>query len=160
MSDELLSQIDKVATHSYRQADGTAIAYLTEQEASCLRIRKGTLTAEERAVMEGHASMTGEILSQVYFTDTYKNALRYASEHHEMLDGSGYPNCLRGEEISTETCILTVVDIFDALTCTDRPYKKPMSNERALAILIQMADEGKLDRSIVNALGQAIKVPS
>ena len=106
--------------------------------------------------MEGHAVMTGEILAQVYFTDTYKNALQYASEHHEFLDGSGYPNGLRGDMLSTETRILTVVDIYDALTCTDRPYKKPMPKERAFAILNQMADEGKLDRTIVSALEQAI----
>ena len=156
LSDEMIGQIDTVAKHCYHQADGTVIAYLSEQEANCLRIRKGTLTAEERSIMEGHAVMTGEILAQVYFTDTYKNALQYASEHHEFLDGSGYPNGLRGDVLSTETRILTVVDIYDALTCTDRPYKKPMPKERAFAILNQMADEGKLDRTIVSALEQAI----
>ncbi len=156
LSDELLDRVDKVAKHGYHAVDGTVIAYLTEQEVSCLRIRKGTLTAEERSIMEGHAVMTREILAQVYFTDTYKNALHYASEHHELLDGSGYPNGLRGDALSMETRILTVVDIFDALTCTDRPYKKPLSNERALAILNRMADEGKLDKTVVTALEQAI----
>ena len=156
LSDELLVRINEVAMHTYRQADGTVIEYLTEQEANCLRIRKGTLTAEERSIMEGHAVMTKDILAQVYFTDTYKNVPRYASEHHEMLDGSGYPNGLCGDALSMETRILTVVDIFDALTCTDRPYKKPMSNERAFAILNQMVNEGKLDGTVVNALEQAI----
>ena len=61
-----------------------------------------------------------------------------------------------GDALSMETRILTVVDIFDALTCTDRPYKKPMSNERAFAILNQMVNEGKLDGTVVNALEQAI----
>ena len=105
--------------------------------------------------MEGHAVMTKEILSQIHFTDTYKNALRYASEHHELLDGSGYPNGLSGDALSMETRILTVVDIYDALTCTDRPYKKPMPHARAIAILAQMANEGKLDARVVNALDQA-----
>ena len=159
LSDELLSQIDETATHGYRQADGSVISYLTEQQADCLRVRKGTLTAAERSVMEGHAVMTKEILAQVYFTDTYKNALRYASEHHELLDGSGYPYGLSGDALSMETRILTAVDIFDALTCTDRPYKKPMSNERAIAILRQMADEGKLDGTVVDALDKAVKTP-
>ncbi|MBR5880274.1 MAG: GAF domain-containing protein [Clostridia bacterium] len=159
LSDELLNQINTIAKHSYHQDDGTVIAYLTEHELSCLRIRKGTLTSEERSIMEGHSVMTEEILAQVYFSDTYKNVPRYASQHHEFLDGSGYPNGLRGDELSMETRILTVVDIFDALTCSDRPYKKPMSNERAFAILNQMADEGKLDRTVINALEEAILQP-
>lgn len=159
LSDELLNQINTIAKHSYHQDDGTVIAYLTEHELSCLRVRKGTLTAEERSIMEGHSVMTEEILAQVYFSDTYKNVPRYASQHHEFLDGSGYPNGLRGDELSMETRILTAVDIFDALTCRDRPYKKPMSNERAFAILNQMADEGKLDRTVINALEEAILQP-
>ena len=88
----------------------------------------------------------------MYFTDTYKNALLYASEHHEFLDGSGYPNHLQGEALSTETRILTAVDIFDALTCTDRPYKKPMPRDKAIAILQSMVQEGKLDCTVVSAL--------
>ena len=159
LSDELLVKVKEVAKHAYRQADGAILPYLTEQEAHCLQIRKGTLTAHERMIMEGHAVMTKEILSQVHFTDTYKNALRYASEHHELLDGSGYPNGLRGDALSTETRILTVVDIYDALTCTDRPYKKPMPHARAIAILTQMADEGKLDARVVSALDQACQAP-
>jgi HD-GYP domain-containing protein (c-di-GMP phosphodiesterase class II) len=159
LSDELLAKVKEVAKHAYRQADGAILPYLTEQEANCLQIRKGTLTAQERTIMEGHAVMTKEILSQVHFTDTYKNALRYASEHHELLDGSGYPNGLRGDALSMETRILTVVDIYDALTCTDRPYKKPMPHARAIAILEQMADEGKLDARVVSALDQACQAP-
>ena len=102
--------------------------------------------------MEGHATMTKDILAQVYFTDTYKNALLYASEHHEYLDGSGYPNHLQGEALSTETRILTAVDIYDALTCTDRPYKKPMPRAKAISILQSMVQEGKLDATVVSAL--------
>ncbi len=152
LSDAMLARIDEMASHCYYGKDGTVLPYLTVEELECLRIRKGTLTADERMVMESHASMTREILEKVHFTDTYKNALRFASEHHEFLDGSGYPNRLRGDEISTETRILTAVDIFDALTCTDRPYKKPMPRERAIAILKEMAAEGKLDAAIVNEI--------
>jgi HD-GYP domain-containing protein (c-di-GMP phosphodiesterase class II) len=141
-----------MATHSYHGKDGTAIRYLTDEELGCLRIRKGTLTAEEREIMESHASMTREILDQVYLTDSYKSALRFAGEHHEFLDGSGYPHHLTGDALSTETRILTAVDIFDALTCKDRPYKKPMPRDRAIAILEQMVSEGKLDAGIVSAL--------
>jgi HD-GYP domain-containing protein (c-di-GMP phosphodiesterase class II) len=152
LSDDMLASVNALADHCYRGADGSAIPYVTEQELTCLRVRKGTLTAEERAIMEGHATMTKDILAQVYFTDTYKNALLYASEHHEYLDGSGYPNHLQGEALSTETRILTAVDIYDALTCTDRPYKKPMPREKAISILQSMVQEGKLDATVVSAL--------
>ena len=155
LSDDILAAVNRLADHCYCGSDGNVIPYMTEKELTCLRVRKGTLTAQERMIMEGHAVMTKEILSQVHFTDTYKNALRYASEHHELLDGSGYPNGLSGDALSMETRILTVVDIYDALTCTDRPYKKPMPHARAIAILAQMADEGKLDARVVSALDQA-----
>jgi HD-GYP domain-containing protein (c-di-GMP phosphodiesterase class II) len=160
LSDDMLASVNALADHCYCGSDGSTVPYLTEQELTCLRVRKGTLTAEERTIMEGHAVMTKEILSQVHFTDTYKNALRYASEHHELLDGSGYPNGLRTDALSMETRILTVVDIYDALTCTDRPYKKPMPHARAIDILTQMADEGKLDARVVSALDQACQAPN
>lgn len=152
LSDELLAEIEDVAAHYYCDKNGVRIPYLTEEELVCLRIRKGTLTADERGVMENHVRMTSEILKQVYLTDSYKDALRFAGEHHEFLDGSGYPNHLQGEELSCESRILTVVDIFDALTCTDRPYKKPIQQERAISILKEMVTEGKLDGTIVSAL--------
>jgi HD-GYP domain-containing protein (c-di-GMP phosphodiesterase class II) len=160
LSDDILAAVNRLADHCYYGSDGNVIPYMTEKELTCLRVRKGTLTAQERMIMEGHAVMTKEILSQVHFTDTYKNALRYASEHHELLDGSGYPNGLSGDALSMETRILTVVDIYDALTCTDRPYKKPMPHARAIAILEQMADEGKLDARVVSALDQACQAPN
>jgi HD-GYP domain-containing protein (c-di-GMP phosphodiesterase class II) len=160
LSDDILEAVNRMADHRYCGSDGNIIPYITELELTCLRVRKGTLTARERMIMESHAVMTKEILSQVHFTDTYKNALLYASEHHELLDGSGYPNGLSGDALSMETRILTVVDIYDALTCTDRPYKKPMPHARAIAILTQMADEGKLDARVVSALDQACQAPN
>jgi len=157
LSDDMLSRIDEMANHCYRGKDGTVIPYLTNDELSRLRIRKGTLTKDERAIMESHVSMTSEILKQVYLTDSYKDALRFAGEHHEFLDGSGYPNHLQSGSLSTETRILTAVDIFDALTCTDRPYKKPMPRDRAINILKEMVAEGKLDGTVVSALDDVTK---
>jgi putative two-component system response regulator len=71
--------------------------------------------------------------------------------HHEKLDGSGYPEGLQGDEISTVARIMAVVDIYDALV-TDRPYRKGMTKEKTLSILMQEADEGKLDKSIIEQL--------
>ena len=157
LTDDLLEGITALADHRYVGRDGTVIPYLTQDEQSCLSIRKGTLTAEERKVMESHAEMTESILEQVYFIDSYEKVLKFASEHHEFLNGSGYPRGLSGDALSMETRILTVVDIFDALTCADRPYKKPMPKARAIAILREMVKEGKLDGTVVDALDDAVQ---
>ena len=122
-----------------------------------MRVRKGTLSAQEREVMESHARMTKVILDQVHFSEKYAAAPVFAAAHHEMLDGSGYPDHLTGKEIALETRILSAVDIYDALTCTDRPYKKPMPRERALQILREMVNEGKLDATVVKALTDALE---
>ncbi len=81
----------------------------------------------------------------------------WASSHHEFLDGSGYPKHLTREELALETRILTIADIYDALTATDRPYKKPVQQEKALNILRDMAKEGKLDQQLVEWLAEALK---
>ena len=75
--------------------------------------------------------------------------LEWASAHHELIDGSGYPDGLKESDIPFEVRVLTVLDIFDALTARDRPYKPPMPVEGALLVLWEMADEGKLDMDIV-----------
>ena len=78
-------------------------------------------------------------------------ALDMIQHHHEKLDGSGYPEGLKGDEISTVARIMAVVDIYDALV-TDRPYRKGMTKEKALSILFEEAEEGKLDKTIIEQL--------
>ena len=107
--------------------------------------------------MENHVVMTEKILSKVWFNKNYKEIPKWASSHHELLDGSGYPRHLKGEDLALETRMITVADVYDALTARDRPYKKPVSQERALGILKDMADEGKLDCRLVDYLAAAIR---
>ena len=83
------------------------------------------------------------------FEDEFKDIPEWAGNHHELLDGSGYPRGLKGEEISWETRLLTIIDIYDALTAEDRPYKPPMPPEKAFSILESMRDEGKIDGEIL-----------
>ena len=157
LDDSLLADVDRVAGTCYICGDGERVDFLSDKEAALLRVRKGTLSAQEREVMESHARMTKVILDQVHFSEKYAAAPVFAAAHHEMLDGSGYPNHLTGKEIALETRILSAVDIYDALTCTDRPYKKPMPRERALQILREMVNEGKLDATVVKALTDALE---
>lgn len=107
--------------------------------------------------MENHVVMTEKILHKVRFNKNYSMIPAWASSHHEFLDGSGYPKHLTREELALETRILTIADIYDALTATDRPYKKPVQQEKALNILRDMAKEGKLDQQLVEWLAEALK---
>ena len=99
--------------------------------------------------MESHVAMTARMLGQMKFTSDCAMVPVWASEHHEFLNGSGYPKKLADGEIPREVRLLTILDIFDALTARDRPYKKPMPAEKALAVLDGMAADGQLDPSIL-----------
>lgn len=157
MPDEKIVRVIEIADSFYETEDGNKMTYLTSEEKVCLCIRKGTLTDEERKVMESHALMTRKILDKVHFSKNYGKVKQFASTHHECLNGTGYPDRLTAEDLEMESRILAVVDVFDALTCTDRPYKKPMPKERAFAILHDMAvKEGKLEDRLVTWLEEAM----
>ena len=157
LPDDALEQLRAVAEKCYIGPDGARIPYLTEEERDCMLIRKGTLTEAERAVMESHVTMTGKILSKVRFNQKYSQVPRFAASHHEYLNGTGYPARLTAEELGLESRILTVVDVFDALTCTDRPYKKPIPRQRAFAILHDMARDGQIEDRLVCWLERALE---
>ena len=83
------------------------------------------------------------------FDDHYKNVRTWASRHHEFLNGTGYPNGLFEADIPFEVRLLTIADVFDALTSDDRPYKKPHSKESAFQILSRMAEDGQIDHAVL-----------
>lgn len=158
MPNEKLEKVAEIAGNAYQFENGTRLNYLTETEKDCLSIRRGTLTQQEREIMESHVVMTHKILNKVHFSKNYSKVNLFASTHHEFLNGMGYPNHLKAEELEMESRILAVVDIYDALTSTDRPYKKPMPKEKAFAILHDMAiKEGKLEDRLVTWLEEAMK---
>lgn len=121
---------------------------LTDDELKNLCIGRGTLTAEERKIIENHAAVTRKMLSRLHFPKALAGVPAFAGSHHEMLDGSGYPEGLAGDEIPIQARILAVADIFEALTAR-RPYKEPVPVEKAVAILNAMAEEGKLDAGVI-----------
>lgn len=150
LTDELLEQLKAVLPLTYVKQDGEELPYFTEEEKECLQIRRGTLTEKERGIMESHVVMTERILSKVHFNSYYANSPVWAANHHEYLDGSGYPRGLKAEDLTVECRIMAVADICDALLATDRPYKKPMPKEKAFQIMHNMAEEGKLEGKIVD----------
>ena len=141
LPDDELAAIDRLAEKTYTDEHGESHPWLTEPELVQLRVRKGTLTDAEREIMQNHVVLTSKILSHVAFPKLYSPVPRWAGAHHELLNGKGYPSHLTAENIPTEVRFLTIIDVFEALTAQDRPYKPPMPAEKALAILHSMVEE-------------------
>ena len=151
LDDEAIARLKEAALIPCLSADGKVIPLLGEDELTALTVRRGTLTAEERAVIESHVSLTAKLLSKVEFRGAYRPVPGWAAGHHELLDGSGYPRHLRSDDIPWETRLLTIIDVYDALTAEDRPYKPSMPPEKAFLILREMAENGKIDRDILES---------
>ena len=149
LSDEDLARVEEIAARTYTDETGAVRPWLTEEERSCLSVRKGTLTDAERETMESHVAVTARILAQVAFPKLYARVPLWAAGHHELLNGKGYPNHLTAPDIPKEVRLLTILDVFDALTARDRPYKPPMPAEEALSILRGMAEEGGVDGELL-----------
>lgn len=146
VTDGRLEELEKLSRRTYAGKDGKIHPWLEPEEHAMLSIRKGTLSDEERAIMESHVDVTDMLLSQIEFSEDLSHVREWAASHHELLNGSGYPNHRSGGEIPIEVRIITILDIFDALVADDRPYKPGMPVEKALNILTVMAEkEGKLD---------------
>lgn len=123
--------------------------WLSSDEVMNLSIQKGTLTKEERLKINNHALVSLQMLQQLPFPKKYEHIPEIAAAHHEQINGGGYPLGLKGDEISFEARILAVADIFEALTASDRPYKKAKKLSESMKILYFMAKENSIDREIV-----------
>ena len=152
LDDKTREELETVMKYSFEGEP-----FFTDEEKECLAIVKGTLTDSERETMESHVTITKHILDKVYFNRYFKKSPLYASQHHELLNGKGYPNGITGDELSPETRIMTVCDVCDALLATDRPYKKPLPFEKAFAILRDMAEKGEIDGKYVEYLYECLK---
>ncbi len=155
LDDEDIDYINNLSAMTYTDADGGQISYLTPEETECLTVRRGNLTAEEREIICSHVTYTEKYLSKMSFGKRYPHIIEWAGSHHEYLDGSGYPRGLKGDEISLEARILTIVDVFEALTSSDRPYKKSMAAQKAFSVLEDMADNGKVDKELLGLFKEA-----
>ncbi|UQB42996.1 GAF domain-containing protein [Thiomicrospira microaerophila] len=152
--DEQVEQIQDLIDNPF-VAGGQAWFMLTEEEGKALKVQKGTLTEEERQIINEHAEIGLKVLQSLPFPEKYKDIPHIAGAHHEKINGKGYPLGLRGEEISFEARILAIADIFEALTAHDRPYKRPNPLSLAMKILYFMAKDNDLDREIVKFFYQS-----
>lgn len=144
-----------VREYAFRELDGTLSGLITDADLVALSVPRGSLTREERQEIQSHVAHTIEFLSVLPWPSELGNVTAIAGAHHEKLDGSGYPYGMVGDEIPLASRVMTVCDIYDALTAMDRPYKPAMSPEVALNILADDVRRGLLDGDIVETFAQA-----
>jgi len=146
------SILGEIALRKFRSPTGDEKFFISDEELHFLKIPKGTLDERERQEIESHVEQTYAFLTQIPWTDDLRNLADIAYGHHEKLNGRGYPRGIAGEKIPVQTRIMTIADIFDALTASDRPYKRALPVERALSIIEMEAKDGMLDSDLVNTL--------
>jgi response regulator RpfG family c-di-GMP phosphodiesterase len=143
--------LERLLARTWRDRRGRTASLLLPEEFRFLSIAQGSLSQEERLDVESHVTHTWRFLSTIPWTADLARVPEIAYAHHEKLDGSGYPRRVGPQEIPPAARALTVCDIYDALTASDRPYKKAMPHDRALEVLAAEAEKDKLDMWLVKA---------
>ena len=150
MAEGTFDKLHDIAKASYLGVfGGEKRPFLSENEVIKLSIRKGSLTEEERREIESHVTHTYRFLTQIPWTRTLKRVPDIAYGHHEKLTGKGYPRSLKETEIGLPTRMMTISDIYDALTASDRPYKRAVPKEKAYDILGDEAKRGEVDKDLL-----------
>ena len=145
MDPEKQERVEAIAARKYTDASGKKVRFLTEEEVYNLRIERGTLTTEERQVINHHIEMTIDMLEALPFPKKLRRVPEYAGGHHEKMDGTGYPRGLMGDQMSVPARIMAIADIFEALTASDRPYKKAKTVSESLRIMGFMNKDQHID---------------
>ncbi|HEX5101202.1 MAG TPA: HD domain-containing phosphohydrolase [Polyangiaceae bacterium] len=148
-------RIEELGRQSYTRLRGEVDTLLTAREVQSLSVMRGSLTNEEFDEIRSHVSHTYRFLSQIPWGTTFSSVATIAGSHHERLNGTGYPNRLRAEEIPLQSKLMTISDIFDALTASDRPYKRAVPVEKALHILSLEVKDGHIDGDLVRIFNEA-----
>jgi hypothetical protein len=141
-------RLTEIAQRTFVDPRGVMRPYLTTEEVAALSLPRGSLTTEERLEIESHVVHTFSFLETIPWGRKYGAIPVIAGSHHEKLDGTGYPRGLKGAEIRVESRMMMIADIFDALTASDRPYKKAVPVEKALGILNEEVKHGKCDADL------------
>lgn len=151
MGDKDKKDIMRIAKKTYLDSNGVKRNFLTKRESDALKVFPGNLTTQEKEIMNAHVISSYNVLRRIPFSQRLKNVPIIAASHHERNDGSGYPDGLKKNDIPIQGRILAIVDVFDALTAQDRPYKPAMPIEKALSILKAEVEAGRMDRDIFAA---------
>jgi len=145
MHDDDIERVKRIAEYRWTDISGHEAKFLSEDELKNLTIRAGTLTAEERQVINHHIVATIKMLEALPWPRHLKNVPEYAGGHHERMDGRGYPRGLKGAQMSVQARVMGIADIFEALTAKDRPYKKGKTLSESLEILGKFSLNGHID---------------
>jgi HD-GYP domain-containing protein (c-di-GMP phosphodiesterase class II) len=144
VTEERAQTIRDIANQQWIGSRGT-LPLLSAQEVEHLNIHRGTLSTEERQIINNHVNMTIKLLESLPYPKHLKNVPSLAGSHHEKMDGTGYPRGLKKEQMSLPARMIAIADVFEALTASDRPYKKSMPLQQALTILGRMKLDGHID---------------
>jgi len=150
LPEDKASMLEFLSQQTYIDMAGKPHPMLDPQEFRFLSIMKGTLDPQERLEMESHVTHSFHFLSKIPWTPMMLGIPEIAYGHHEKLDGTGYPRGLKGKEIPIQARMMTISDIYDALTAQDRPYKAAVPREKALDILRSEAAKGELDADLLD----------
>jgi HD-GYP domain-containing protein (c-di-GMP phosphodiesterase class II) len=148
-------RIEELGRQTYTRLSGDVETLLSAREVQSLSVMRGSLTNEEFDEIRSHVSHTYRFLSQIPWGKTFSRVATIAGSHHERLNGTGYPKRLRAEEIPLQSKLMTISDIFDALTASDRPYKRAVPVEKALHILSLEVKDGHVDGELVRIFNEA-----
>jgi HD-GYP domain-containing protein (c-di-GMP phosphodiesterase class II) len=149
------TELEEIHQQTYVDFDGVVRPLLSEDELRFLMINKGNLDLRERREIESHVTHTFRFLEQIPWTRELRGIPNIAFGHHEKLNGTGYPRGIDAPQIPIQTRMMTIADIYDALTATDRPYKRAVPTERALDILGQEAKAGNVDKDLLETFAEA-----
>ena len=145
MSDEDVARVERIGAYRWKDVSGRDAPFLTEEEVQNLTIRSGTLTAEERKIINHHIVATIKMLEALPWPKHLRKVPEYAGGHHERMDGKGYPRGLTREQMSIPARVMGIADIFEALTAKDRPYKRGKTLTESLEILGRFKQNGHVD---------------
>jgi len=149
------ARIEAIAKETFVDLRGDVQRLLDDEETNCLKVNRGSLTPQEFDEIRSHVSHTFRFLSQIPWGKALSRIPIIAGAHHEKLNGTGYPNRLHAEEIPVQSKMMAVADIYDALTASDRPYKKAVPLDKALGILDFSVKDGHLDAELVRIFKDA-----
>jgi len=140
-----VARVYQIAKRHQVSIAGKTQNIISDNEIENLIVARGTLTASERQIINDHMKVTVEMLESMPFQKHLKNVPEYACGHHEKMDGTGYPEGLKREQMSIQARIMAIADIFEALTANDRPYKAPKTLSETLTIMGRMKQNDHLD---------------
>ena len=140
-----IERVRSIARYRWTDTSGHEANFLSEDELKNLTIRAGTLTTDERQIINHHIVATIKMLEALPWPRHLKNVPEYAGGHHERMDGKGYPKGLMREQMSVQARVMGIADIFEALTAKDRPYKKGKTLSESLEILGRFRQNGHID---------------